>query len=63
MMKLICGFSLLEVVVSCLLLSIILLGVGGVTLTAWRVNQSAYETTVTAVHLSNMKEYLRARNV
>lgn len=54
------GFSLIEVMVSLLLLSIGLLAIAGMQITGVKYTHEAYLRSVAATQLSNMMERLRA---
>src|SRR5690242_4208553 len=54
------GFTFIEVIVSLLLLSLILLGFNAMQLQALRETQSAYDYSVAALQLNAMTERLRA---
>lgn len=58
-MKSFFGFSLIEVLISLLLFTIILLAFNVMQLTAWRMNQSAYFLTTATLQIQAMKERLR----
>ncbi|HSW70929.1 MAG TPA: hypothetical protein VLH77_02995 [Gammaproteobacteria bacterium] len=53
------GLTLFEVLVSMLLLSLLLLGLEGMTLSAFSLNQKAYYAALAEQQLYNMEERLR----
>lgn len=63
MKKLISGFSLIEVLISLLILSVILLGFDTMQVKALRENENAYLFTVAENQLNSMAERLYANGV